>query len=438
MVDAAVALLSYNHRRVAKTIESRAGEGGAGFEIRRHRGGEGAAEVVDVVGTWTAGGAPSGSIAVLSRVNSLLLAPHVALVEAGVPVASVVRSDLLGRTGLRAALAYLRLATAPDGRIDGSDLVEILRRPSRGLPPWMADRLRRRSTWDVHGLLGLVGTVPDKDAPKVEALVGDVVALRAAADAGADAAHLLGLVRTDIGLGRAMTLLDGGRGGEGASHLDDLDALEQVAVLHPDAVTLEAWVRERIERPADPDGVVLSTIHRVKGMEWDRVLVYGVTAGILPHRLADDDEEERRVLHVGITRARRAAVVCADASRPSPFVDELTGAAPHPAPGAARPGAVDGSGAARRPSRPAARVEADDGDPAVADALRTWRRDRARADGVPAYVVFADRTLRAIAATRPTTLAALRGVDGIGPTKLELYGDDLIALVAATPSPTPG
>src|SRR5579875_1364296 len=243
VVTAAGHLLSYNHRRVAKTI--RAGrtdaDGTDRLAVRTHPSGAGAADLAGVVAGWLDAGHPPGSIAVLSRVNSMLLAPHVALVEAGVPVDSVVRAELLSRTGLRAALAYLRIATAPDSAIAGRDLVEILRRPSRGLPPWFADRLRRRSRWSVKGLLDIIGSVPDKDGPKVERFVDDVVAVRAAADAGADAARLLRLVRDDVGLGGAMGLLDGGRGAEGASHVDDLEALEQVARLHPDPTTLEAW-----------------------------------------------------------------------------------------------------------------------------------------------------------------------------------------------------
>jgi superfamily II DNA helicase RecQ len=56
---------------------------------------------------------------------------------------------------------------------------------------------------------------------------------------------------------------------------------------------------------------------------------------------------------------------------------------------------------------------------------------------VPAYVVFSDKTLQAIVSARPATLAALRRVDGIGPTKLELYGEDVLALVAAAGSDSP-
>ena len=107
-----------------------------------------------------------------------------------------------------------------------------------------------------------------------------------------------------------MGLLDSSSAGEGgSSHLDDLEALEQVAGLHPDPRTFERWLRSVFHREATPGGVTLSTVHRVKGQEWDRVAVFGVTAGLIPHRLALDVEEERRVLHVAITRARRRAVL---------------------------------------------------------------------------------------------------------------------------------
>jgi DNA helicase-2/ATP-dependent DNA helicase PcrA len=254
----------------------------------------------------------------------------VALTQAGIPVASALRAEVLERTGLRAALAYLRIAVAPDGSIAGRDVVEILRRPSRGLPPWFADRVRRRSRWAQRGLTDLARTVPEKDAPKVEDLADDLGRLRSAAGGGATTRSLLQLVREDIGLGGAMGLLDRSRGGEGSSHLDDLDALEQVADLWPDPTGFEDWLRDRLASGSagSGEGVTLSTVHRVKGMEWDRVALYGVSGGILPHRLAEDEEEERRVLHVAITRGREEVVVLSDRSRPSPFLAELDGSAP--------------------------------------------------------------------------------------------------------------
>jgi ATP-dependent DNA helicase RecQ len=62
-------------------------------------------------------------------------------------------------------------------------------------------------------------------------------------------------------------------------------------------------------------------------------------------------------------------------------------------------------------------------------ALRVWRSATAREHGVPAYVVFHDSTLEAVAATQPRTLDELRGLSGIGATKLERYGEALLAIV---------
>jgi DNA helicase-2/ATP-dependent DNA helicase PcrA len=449
VVEAASNLLSYNHRRVPKVIRAGRSEPTAGgppaLVVTRHPPVAGAASVVDVVGAWLAEGVRPDAVAVLTRVNSLLLAPQVALAEAGVPMASVLRPEVLERTGLRAALAYLRLATAPEGGIGSRDLIEILRRPSRGLPPWFSDRLRRRSTWSVDGLLQITSTVPDKDAAKVERLVDDVVALRAAAASGAATDRLVRAVRDEVGLGSAMSLLDQSRGAEGSSHLDDLEALEQVAALHPAPDGFEDWLRAGFGREADPAGVTLSTVHRVKGMEWDRVVVYGASAGILPHRLADDIEEERRVLHVAVTRGRQQVVVLADRSRPSPFLAELDGTAPHdPAPdggpGAvattAAPGRV--AGAPARGTAPRRRGGAGAADEpelsaeaaAMVEQLRVWRRGRSQADKVAAFIVCSDRTLRAIATAAPDSLRALLAVEGIGPTKLDLYGEEILAVVA--------
>ena len=62
------------------------------------------------------------------------------------------------------------------------------------------------------------------------------------------------------------------------------------------------------------------------------------------------------------------------------------------------------------------------------DTLRKWRHATAREHGVPAYVVFHDSTLEAIAASRPGTLDDLRGISGIGAKKLEQYGEALLKM----------
>ena len=435
VVDAASTLLGYNVRRIPKSIVAGPTNDDAegALAVREHAPDDSARALAETVQGWLADPTvePS-SIAVLARVNSLLLAPHVALHAAGVPIASVLTPDVLTRTGLRAALAYLRIATNPGG-FDHRDVVEILRRPTRGLPQWFPERLARRATWTVGAIAGLADRVGDKDAPKVLALADD---LRLLVDAGRSATtrQLLEVVRDDVGLGAAMSLLDQSGSGQGSSHLDDLDGLLGVADLHPDAGTFEHWLREAFQREAAPGGVTLSTIHRVKGREWDHVAVFGVSDGIMPHRLADDVEEERRVLHVAITRGRHRVAVLADRSRRSPFLDELAGRAPHrPAPDRrdVRPQPLATGKPARRAAPDLMAVELSGPYAAAERALRDWRRMRASADGVPAYVVLNDRYLRGIAIAQPASPAELLACDGIGPTKLENYGEQILAVLAS-------
>lgn len=452
VVDATRHLLTHNRVRVPKRI--RAGraapagvdetDGAEGLRVRHHAPQAGATEVVDVVLAWLGGGSapPPRDVAVLTRVGSLLLAPHVALAEAGLPVASILGSDVLTRTGLRAALAYLRIAADAD-RIDPRDLIEVYRRPSRGLPNWIERWFGRcRSVDDVERAAARIDDL--KVAAKVDGLAGDLAKLAALARSGSTRA-VLENVRDAVGLGQAVDLLDA-TGVAGESHRDDLEALLQVADLHPDPGGFEPWLRAALTRPGDASGVVLSTIHRVKGREWPRVVVFGATDGIMPHRLSHGRaavEEERRVFHVAMTRAIDEVAVLADASRPSPFLAELDhDATPEellvdsvadepPGPPGRRADVPTHQGAASDPE--AARVEA---------ALRDWRRERSRADGVPAFVVIHDRHLVGIAQRRPRDRAALAACPGIGPAKLAAYGDELVSLVraldaeAGAPGPT--
>jgi superfamily II DNA helicase RecQ len=73
-------------------------------------------------------------------------------------------------------------------------------------------------------------------------------------------------------------------------------------------------------------------------------------------------------------------------------------------------------------------LDADAGE--LVDKLKAWRLERARSQGVPAFVVFNDRTLEAIVSARPSSPEDLLDVSGIGPAKLEAYGDDLLDLLA--------
>jgi len=437
VVDAARTLLSYNDERVAKTIVAARSAGPTdALRVRVHPPQEGAQRVVEVVQEAIAAVGDPGQVAVLTRTNSLLLAPHVALHGAGVPIASVLRRDVLQRVGLRAALAWLRVASDP-GNIRSADLAEIRRRPSRSFPNWVDKWLARcRSGHEVARAAERIDDV--RVADKLLDLAADIDRIGELAR-GATTRQVLRAIRDDIGLGGAMELLDGRPGAEGSSHLDDLDALLQVADLQPDPERFETWLRQALDGPRAGDdptsgaatGVTLSTVHRVKGREWPHVVVFGVDAGTFPHRLAEDVEEERRVFHVAITRGIEAVTVLADDDRPSPFLGELDGTAPREAarPPARRITAAAAATPARRASARSGEPDLEGEDLVLFEELRRWRAEVAKRQGGPAFIVFGDASLKEIARRRPADLPALSKVKGVGPSKLDAYGDDVLEVV---------
>ena len=208
-------------------------------------------------------------------------------------------------------------------------------------------------------------------------------------------------------------------------------------------VVAELDRREAAEASGSEVGVNLLTYHRAKGLEWDAVFLPALEEGLLPIRQAKEEaaiDEERRLLYVGITRARRhlalswaarrsaTAGAKAGTRKPSRFLSALEPARARPA--GDRSLAGTSSGVPPRILALEARVGDGDGpDAHVLEALQRWRRDRARADGVPAYVVAHDSMLFAIAEARPASASALAGVKGMGPTKLERYGDDILGII---------
>jgi DNA helicase-2/ATP-dependent DNA helicase PcrA len=146
--------------------------------------------------------------------------------------------------------------------------------------------------------------------------------------------------------------------------------------------------------------VHLLTYHGAKGLEFELVLLPRVEEKELPHRQSKTEAEiaeERRLFYVGVTRAKHGLGVTWTKA-PSRFLREL-------APTAATPS-----------ERPAGFEE-----------LKAWRLARARAEEIPAYLIFHNSTLAEIAARRPRSLAELAAVPGVGPAKLERYGEDVLA-----------
>ncbi len=498
VVTAASNLLTHNALRVKKVIRAAPVEGDGDGE------GEGDGDAPDFTQALTilapgAGparrsgqrvqalleaGATPGDVAVLARVNASLAPVQVMLRHAAIAVNGPIDGRFLNRGGVRAALAWLAVATAPSSALPAAMLREAARHPKRGMSASLVDLVS--SQHSEESMLSLSRWLEGKDntreADKVSAMTDDIALVRAAAaKPGATTADVLATVRLRVGQGglaASATALDRWSHGAIASHGDDLDALVELAELEPDPVHFGAWLSAQLAVPADRTGVTLASIHAVKGREWPHVVIHHATDGLLPHRLAEDIEEERRVFHVALTRGR-STVSIAPGAVPSPFLVELDApgqpsaapprrvrepeSAPSPAPAkGAEPVAVEiglsfthgghdyevieilDSGVRSRVTEATATTTNAfgttvryHGQPAMLahprveaawEALREWRAKQAKTLGKPAYVVFDDKTLRLVAALLPTSEAGLLAVSGIGPVKLEAYGDDLIAI----------
>ncbi len=237
---------------------------------------------------------------------------------------------------------------------------------------------------------------------------------------------------------------------------------EQLVSGTPDA-TLADFVADLDRRAGEQhapvaEGVTLATLHAAKGLEWDAVFLVGMHEGTMPIVYAEGAaavEEERRLLYVGMTRARHRLAVSWSLARspggrssrkPSRFLAGLRPEVASDRPAATKAGRRSrtvahcrecGSPLATTAERRVGRCENCPAsyDEELFERLREWRVARAGAEKVPAYVVFTDLTLQAIAETKPGDEQALLRINGIGRSKLDKYGDDVLSLVAGDPVP---
>ena len=289
-----------------------------------------------------------------------------------------------------------------------------------------------------------------------------LLAMQRAAERGVDApsTELAPLVRQLLEpLGLTAEAPAGTKARERWEALTALAELVDDEVAQRPSLDLQALVAELRQRadarhPPVVQGVTLASLHAAKGLEWDAVFLVGLADGTLPisHALShgpdsEPVEEERRLLYVGITRARvHLALSWAlsrnpggrQSRRPSRF---LNGIAPH--------SQADTTGKPRKQRGPAPRCRVCNGalttpaavmlrrcegcpsdiDEQLLADLKDWRLRTSKDMSVPAYVVFTDNTLIAIAETLPGDDAALVAIPGIGARKLEQFGPDVLALV---------
>lgn len=209
--------------------------------------------------------------------------------------------------------------------------------------------------------------------------------------------------------------------------------------------------RQAMQHAPTVEGVTLASLHASKGLEWDAVFLVGLVDGVLPTsyaRTPDAIEEERRLLYVGITRAREVLTLSYGLARtpggrqrrPSRFLPTSA----HTSAGSTREraatrrrlvvascrvcGTTLTDAAERKLGRCVTCPSTMDDD--LFNRLKEWRLGVARAQGVPPYAVFTDATLTALAERAPTSREQLVDIAGIGPRKLMLYGDAVLALVA--------
>jgi DNA helicase II / ATP-dependent DNA helicase PcrA len=347
-----------------------------------------ATAVAERVARLLASGTPASEVAILLRINAQSEAFEDALAARGVPYVVRGAARFFDRAEVRQAVTLLR-GTARSGT-EVADVVEVVRDTLSGMG-WSATaptaRGQTRDRWE-----------------SLQALVDQAVEFTRG-------------------------------GGDLGGFVDDLDrrASEQHAPV--------------------AEGVTLATLHTAKGLEWDAVFLVGLVEGTLPiiyAQSAAEVEEERRLLYVGMTRARRVLSLSwaqarnpgGRASRkPSRFLESITGSAELTAPGGQRPTrrtrkALHCRECGRPLTSPAEKKVGRCADcPASYDevlyeALREWRRERAGADEVPAYVIFTDATLQLIAEKRPSNDTDLLKIAGVGSKKLERYGEELRALLA--------
>jgi DNA helicase-2/ATP-dependent DNA helicase PcrA len=241
-----------------------------------------------------------------------------------------------------------------------------------------------------------------------------------------------------------LTPLPPGGRGTARDRWESLEALAQLAAdffaANPQAdmngLATELAVRTAIGHVPAMAGVTLASLHAAKGLEWQAVFLPGLTDGTVPIIYAQTDEaieEERRLLYVGVTRARDRLYLSWALARtqggrrtrkPSRFLSGLT---PGHGAGDGRAGAKDGAGRRGRDAGAASKLNADD---PLVRRLREWRLSTSKEQAVPAYVIFSDATLQAIADARPMTRDELARVPGVGAVKLERHAAAVLAICA--------
>jgi DNA helicase II / ATP-dependent DNA helicase PcrA len=491
VVEIADRLLRHNRRRVPKTIRAAHGDtvgwSVTGPEVTSLDG------TVSAVSDAIEAGTAPNDIAVLCRVNALLAPVQIGLQVRSIPTVGGVGPEFIERTAVRATLAWLRLASGLWLGADLGEALKRPSRPLHPrIGDWVRETNRPADLDRLAARLNTPRDAERVQAFGDDiASLRDLVGRGATTERVLESLYRkIGLASSVSALDAGRQGTNRGAQDDDLTAMAQLATLQNDPAQFPSWLAAR-FDRNTMSRATTGDGVTLSTVHRVKGQEWPMVVIHEASSNQFPHRLAEDLEEERRLFHVAITRGA-AQVVIVPGDDPSPFIVELTvepsehaptnplirrDAAPDKSTRTAAPGAstlsdktvviavpglvlsdqgtewtiesVDESGAAARSGTAARRfvvgskigtaggrngklrllTEADPSATCVRadDALRKMRR--LLAQGKPAFTVFDDATIERLALALPTTLEALARIAGIGPVKLERYGDAVIVAI---------
>jgi len=218
------------------------------------------------------------------------------------------------------------------------------------------------------------------------------------------------------------------------------------------AISAELDRRAEAQYVPAAQGVTLGTVHAAKGLEWEAVALYGVHEGSLPFVLATTDEEiaeERRLLYVGITRARHRLRISwsqtraggGPGRRPSRFLEPVLPASlalVSPSRSGRRAPVLAHCRACGLPLTGGTdrKLGRHAGCPSTYDEhaltrLKEWRRQEAAEQHLPAFCIFTDATLVALAEVQPVDSDQLARIPGLGRVKIDRYGEQLLAILSA-------
>src|SRR5574343_724334 len=311
ILTAANALITNNADRLGKNLWTDAGEG---EKIRVFQGVSDLDEaryIVEEIGELKREGMPRHQMALLYRSNAQSRVLEHALFQAGLSYRVYGGLRFFERQEIKHALAYLRLVASPD---DDNALLRVINVPARGIGARTVENLQTASREQGISLWqACCGAGGGRTAGKLAEFVLLIEKLRQRSEP-LNLAEQISLVSDDSGL-RAMYEADRKEGEERLANLDELiNAATGFMPQEPQLAAVEFLTQASLEAgdhqaEAGEDALQLMTVHAAKGLEFDAVFVGGLEEGLFPHENSFNDpkglEEERRLMYVAITRARK-------------------------------------------------------------------------------------------------------------------------------------